>query len=87
MSLAVKGLASVRLAFSPDVELLPHLPLIFWSGGATRAQAGEISMSKALLYDATICIGCKQCEAARVPNRTNFPTTDAVARGRDSIGT
>ena len=31
-------------------------------------------MSKALLYDATMCIGCKQCEAA-ARSRTICPTT------------
>jgi formate dehydrogenase iron-sulfur subunit len=35
-------------------------------------------MSKALLYDATICIGCKQCEQA-CANQNKLPYDDAVA--------
>lgn len=35
-------------------------------------------MSKALLYDATMCIGCKQCEAA-CAQQNNLPYDDAVA--------
>jgi formate dehydrogenase iron-sulfur subunit len=35
-------------------------------------------MSKALLYDATICIGCKQCEGA-CAGQNKLPYTDAVA--------
>jgi len=35
-------------------------------------------MSKALLYDATICIGCKQCEAA-CASQNQLPYDDSVA--------
>lgn len=35
-------------------------------------------MSKALLYDATICIGCKQCEVG-CAEQNKLPYTDAVA--------
>ncbi len=35
-------------------------------------------MSKAILYDATMCIGCKQCEAA-CAQQNNLPYDDAVA--------
>jgi formate dehydrogenase iron-sulfur subunit len=35
-------------------------------------------MSKALLYDATLCIGCKQCEAA-CAKQNGLPYDDAVA--------
>jgi len=35
-------------------------------------------MSKALLYDATICIGCKQCEAA-CAEQNKLPYDDTVA--------
>ncbi|MFY9948803.1 MAG: 4Fe-4S dicluster domain-containing protein [Candidatus Sulfotelmatobacter sp.] len=35
-------------------------------------------MSKALLYDATMCIGCKQCESA-CAQQNNLPYNDAVA--------
>ncbi|HYM76751.1 MAG TPA: 4Fe-4S dicluster domain-containing protein [Candidatus Dormibacteraeota bacterium] len=35
-------------------------------------------MSKALLYDSTICIGCKQCEQA-CATQNNLPYNDAVA--------
>ena len=35
-------------------------------------------MSKALLYDATLCIGCKQCEAA-CAERNKLPYDDATA--------
>jgi len=35
-------------------------------------------MSKALLYDATICIGCKQCEGA-CAGQNKLPYSDAVA--------
>ena len=35
-------------------------------------------MSKALLYDATVCIGCKQCEGACAA-QNKLPYTDAVA--------
>ncbi len=35
-------------------------------------------MSKALLYDATACIGCKQCEGA-CATQNKLPYTDAVA--------
>ena len=79
----MKGLASVRLASSPDVELLPIYLLSLWSGGATQARTGEISMSKALLYDATVCIGCKQCEGA-CAEQNKLPYTDAVAPKRTS---
>ena len=34
-------------------------------------------MSKALLYDATVCIGCKQCEAG-CATQNNLPYDDAV---------
>jgi len=36
-------------------------------------------MSKALLYDATICIGCKQCEQA-CATENGLPYNDAIAR-------
>jgi formate dehydrogenase iron-sulfur subunit len=35
-------------------------------------------MSKALLYDATMCIGCKQCEVA-CAEQNNLPYNDTVA--------
>jgi formate dehydrogenase iron-sulfur subunit len=35
-------------------------------------------MSKALLYDSTLCIGCKQCEKACADNN-NLPYDDAIA--------
>lgn len=35
-------------------------------------------MSKALLYDATVCIGCKRCEEA-CAEHNSLPYTDAVA--------
>jgi formate dehydrogenase iron-sulfur subunit len=35
-------------------------------------------MSKALLYDATLCIGCKQCEQA-CAQKNNLPYDDAAA--------
>ena len=35
-------------------------------------------MSKALLYDATLCIGCKQCEGACAA-QNKLPYSDAVA--------
>ena len=35
-------------------------------------------MSKALLYDATVCIGCKQCEGACAA-QNKLPYSDAVA--------
>jgi len=35
-------------------------------------------MSKALLYDATMCIGCKQCESA-CAQQNNLPYDDTVA--------
>jgi formate dehydrogenase iron-sulfur subunit len=35
-------------------------------------------MSKALLYDATLCIGCKQCESA-CAEKNQLPYNDAVA--------
>ena len=35
-------------------------------------------MSKALLYDATMCIGCKQCEAA-CAEKNKLPYNDAIA--------
>ena len=35
-------------------------------------------MSKALLYDATMCIGCKQCEAA-CAQQNKLPYDDRVA--------
>ena len=35
-------------------------------------------MSKALLYDATLCIGCKQCEAA-CAEQNKLPYDDKVA--------
>ena len=35
-------------------------------------------MSKALLYDATMCIGCKQCEAA-CAEKNKLPYGDAIA--------
>ncbi|HTR23189.1 MAG TPA: 4Fe-4S dicluster domain-containing protein [Terriglobales bacterium] len=35
-------------------------------------------MSKAILYDSTICIGCKQCEGA-CAQQNKLPYTDAVA--------
>jgi formate dehydrogenase iron-sulfur subunit len=35
-------------------------------------------MSKAILYDATMCIGCKQCEGA-CAQQNNLPYDDAVA--------
>ncbi len=41
-------------------------------------------MSKALLYDATMCIGCKQCEAA-CAEKNHLKYSDAVAaEGRQS---
>jgi formate dehydrogenase iron-sulfur subunit len=39
---------------------------------------GEITMSKALLYDATVCIGCKQCEVA-CAEKNKLRYDDAVA--------
>src|SRR5262249_1464215 len=42
-----------------------------WSGK-------EIHMSKALLYDATACIGCKQCEQACAA-KNNLPYNDNIA--------
>ena len=35
-------------------------------------------MSKALLYDSTVCIGCKQCEQA-CATQNDLPYNDAVA--------
>jgi formate dehydrogenase iron-sulfur subunit len=35
-------------------------------------------MSKALLYDATICIGCKMCEQA-CAEQNELPYTEAIA--------
>jgi len=35
-------------------------------------------MSKAILYDATMCIGCKQCEGA-CAQQNKLPYNDAVA--------
>ena len=35
-------------------------------------------MSKALLYDATMCIGCKQCEQA-CAQQNNLPYNEAIA--------
>ena len=35
-------------------------------------------MSKALLYDATMCIGCKQCEAA-CAEQNKLPYNDVTA--------
>ena len=35
-------------------------------------------MSKALLYDATLCIGCKQCEQA-CATQNSLPYNDAIA--------
>src|SRR5258708_13673202 len=44
-----------------------------------RPQCGlEISMSKALLYDSTLCIGCKQCEQA-CAGQNKLRYDDAVA--------
>jgi len=37
-----------------------------------------MSVSKALLYDATVCIGCKQCEGA-CATQNKLPYDDAVA--------
>ena len=42
------------------------------------ARAREIDMSKALLYDATLCIGCKQCEKA-CAEHNKLPYDDATA--------
>ncbi len=36
-------------------------------------------MSRALLYDATLCIGCQQCESA-CATQNKLPYTDAVAK-------
>ena len=36
-------------------------------------------MSKALLYDATLCIDCKQCEAA-CAEQNKLPYNDTVAK-------
>ena len=36
-------------------------------------------MSKALLYDATICIGCKQCEGA-CAQQNKLPYDDTHSR-------
>jgi formate dehydrogenase iron-sulfur subunit len=38
----------------------------------------EIFMSKAILYDATLCIGCKQCESA-CAQQNELPYDDKVA--------
>jgi formate dehydrogenase iron-sulfur subunit len=38
----------------------------------------ERSMSKALLYDSTVCIGCKQCEVA-CAEKNKLPYDDAIA--------
>ena len=35
-------------------------------------------MSKAILYDATLCIGCKQCEVA-CADQNKLPYNDAIA--------
>ena len=35
-------------------------------------------MSKALLYDATVCIGCKQCEQA-CATQNDLPYDDSIA--------
>ena len=35
-------------------------------------------MSKALLYDSTVCIGCKQCEQA-CAGQNKLPYNDAIA--------
>ena len=35
-------------------------------------------MSKALLYDATLCIGCKQCEGV-CASENKLPYNDAIA--------
>jgi formate dehydrogenase iron-sulfur subunit len=40
-------------------------------------------MSKALLYDATLCIGCKQCEVA-CAERNGLPYDDSIA-GEDRL--
>ena len=40
-------------------------------------------MSKALLYDATVCIGCKQCEQA-CASQNNLPYDDAIATKKSS---
>ena len=39
---------------------------------------GENFMSKALLYDSTACIGCKQCEQA-CAGQNKLPYNDAIA--------
>ena len=36
-------------------------------------------MSKALLYDSTVCIGCKQCEQA-CAEQNKLPYDDAIAK-------
>ena len=41
-------------------------------------QFREKSMSKALLYDATLCIGCKQCEQA-CAEKNQLPYSQTVA--------
>src|SRR6266540_1127761 len=50
--------------------------------GARAAEAfgvsAETTMSKAILYDATLCIGCKQCEQA-CADKNKLPYNDTVA--------
>src|SRR5438270_14098906 len=41
-------------------------------------EPGENSMSKALLYDATVCIGCNQCEQA-CAEKNKLSYSEAVA--------
>jgi Fe-S-cluster-containing dehydrogenase component len=49
-----------------------------WNKNPAGEQRGETSMSKALLYDATMCIGCKQCEQA-CAEQNELPYDDKVA--------
>jgi len=42
-------------------------------------------MAEAVLYDSTLCIGCRQCEQACAAGK-NLAYNDKIARGRVSVG-
>jgi len=50
----------------------------FFQAEWLRGGQGGDFMSKALLYDATICIGCKQCEVA-CSQQNKLPYNEAIA--------
>jgi ferredoxin len=72
------GYCFLRDASPPGRAVLPSSRIDPHPGSPPASWARETAMSKALLYDATLCIGCKQCEGA-CAQQNNLPYDDTVA--------